>query len=377
MTPGCAYRELNSPRRPPAMWMCTPSKTRRPSSSTFMPSERKWRRKRPDCDAPVARAKSTRPAAGLPSDFARVAQPRHRVAHREEPGTGDRAARGAVHDLVDAARLEAAVERDVVGIDEPPRRPVDRRRLAVGSVLDREHRVGGVEIGGRVRQRRRQLRVERETGEAHGVARGRGLHPHPDRARDRHAVVVERLGRGEADHARAADDVPLPARPRHRVAAPQEEAVAGLDAIGRARHRERADAQRQARRPTLGWRRCRAGRDFPRSGRRDGRRRDRTRSRPDRTRRAARDRGRRSAGSRRSRGRPRTGARLAPLRRDRRRRTAHRLRTARRRRTRSERQPRGEPTCGTRRPPSGRRRGRDREAPGTPRTPSRRASTTR
>ena len=231
------------------MWMCTPSKTGSASSSTFMPSERKCRRKRPDCDAPVASAKSTRPASGLPFGFVRAPQPRHGVANREEPGADDRAARGAVHDLVDAAGFESAVERNVVGIDEPPRRAVDRR--------SRRRR------GGRAPSTpRRRCRGRRADTAAAARGSGRARDRRGAWSRSRPAAAPARgpdpaIGAPSSPSASGAASPTMPGRrttshchPDHatRVATPEQEAVAGFDAIGQPGHRERADAQRQARR---------------------------------------------------------------------------------------------------------------------------------
>src|ERR1700720_1889746 len=48
----------------PATWVSTPSKTRRPCASSFMPSSRKCRKNRPACDTPKASAWSA-PGASL------------------------------------------------------------------------------------------------------------------------------------------------------------------------------------------------------------------------------------------------------------------------------------------------------------------------
>ena len=111
--------------------------------------------------------------------------------------------------------------------------------VSVASALSRSaggYGRGGARSGSRARPARR-----RDSVAAGGWTRTR------TGARDRRAVVAERFGRREPDHARAAHDVPLPPRPRDAVPAPEQEAVARLDAIGQPGHRERADAQRQRR----------------------------------------------------------------------------------------------------------------------------------
>ena len=96
---------------------------------------------------------------------------------------------------------------------------------------------GGARFGSRARPARRT-----------DLRRGLRLDPHANGSCDRCTVVAERFRGREPDHARAAHDVPLPSRPRDAVPTPEQEAVAGFDAIGQPGHRECANAQRQARR---------------------------------------------------------------------------------------------------------------------------------
>ena len=251
--------------------------------------------------------------------------------------------------------------------------------VVVGTVVHGQHRVGVVEVGGRVRQGRRQVRVEGETGEAQRLASRPAAGPArgPDPA----------IGAPSSPSASGAASPTMPGRrttshcqPDHATRVPAR----GAGSRRRVRCDRRARASRTRRRstagssPIRGSRRCRATRDFPALGStgRSTTRSDSKVTNPFASR-AARSRStiRRLAavvGSTAYRSTARTTS-YGPVSPN----GTRRLHRARRTtdsipRTAMRRSLRGRAV-----PLVRRWRGRDRGGPGTPRTPSRRASTRR
>ncbi len=158
-----------------------------------------------------------------------VAQERHDVARREEAEPDDRGAGRRVDDLINLARLETRGEGDVGGVGDdtsrfqPGERPVlprDRAGRGVVAVAHQQHRIRVAEVAARVG-------AVAAVGKQLDRARHAGLEAHQQPAGDRTSIAL-RLRDLDAHQPFRRRHVVLPAAPHDRVAAPHQEAVAGI-----------------------------------------------------------------------------------------------------------------------------------------------------
>ena len=164
-----------------------------------------------------------------------IAQEAGGVAEGEQAGADNRRALGAVRHLVDAARLEAAVEQDVVGagplnavgaeLGEAPLLARDLGRLLILVVAHVETRGRVIGVGGGVAGLA-EVADRPGSGALVGADIGRGV-----------AVQIALgFGRIEPEQARQGGRVPLPGDFGDREAVAHQEAVAGVQ---RVHHRPR------------------------------------------------------------------------------------------------------------------------------------------
>ena len=170
------------------------------------------------------------PADGEPDAARRVRVARvvldeaHEIARPRQPEADDARVGGAVDDVVDAAGLEAAVERDGAAVDEAPARSRDHLALRRRLVAHRHHVIRAVRIEHRIR-----LVI------AIGDRRGRRPFVQNEIAADEAGdppAVLGRDGHLHPHHARPLGNVPLPSHPEQREALTHEPAVAEVG-VGR------------------------------------------------------------------------------------------------------------------------------------------------
>lgn len=160
-----------------------------------------------------------------------VAQKTRKVASRQKPEANHRRAGGRVNDVVKPAGNKARCEVDMARVGhglaavEPGKRPFLARDCHGWSALrlaHQQYRVRIIEIGG-------QIRAMRAVGKELHLARR--VEPETDhqRAANRAAIRGPRLRHRGAHQAGDIRHIVLPAAPRHGIALPHHEPVAGID----------------------------------------------------------------------------------------------------------------------------------------------------